>query len=163
MQRGDYPMFIFASHRKPLASDDLVRSADLSESLLESTGPEPEPEVPQNSVASVSAISRSPPPEEYVVLWPMLLWRVGKGVFKKFQKMVMHENLREVSVHWQKLCRSIKCEVWCQHCCRTPMWRDLGCSSIKPENGNKIVHVIFLIKLEQRNHNREEGLGTRSN
>ena len=89
MQRGDYPMFIFASHRKPLASDDLVRSADLSESLLESTTPEPEPEVPQNSVASVSAISRSPPPEEYVVLWPMLLWRVGKGVFKKFQKMVM--------------------------------------------------------------------------
>ena len=70
MQRGDYPMFIFTSHRKPLASDDLVRSADLSESLLESTGPEPEPEpeIPDNSVASVSAISCSPPPEEYVVL-----------------------------------------------------------------------------------------------
>ena len=68
MQRGDYPMFIFTSHRKPLASDDLVRSADLSESLLESTGPDPEPEIPHNSVASVSAISRSPPPEEYVVL-----------------------------------------------------------------------------------------------
>ena len=68
MQRGDYPMFIFSSHRKPLASDDLVRSADLSESLLESTGPEPEPEIPHNSVASVSAISCSPPPEEYVVL-----------------------------------------------------------------------------------------------
>ena len=72
MQRGDYPMFIFTSHRKPLASDDLVRSADLSESLLESTEPEPEPEpepeIPQNSVASVSAISCSPPPEEYVVL-----------------------------------------------------------------------------------------------
>ena len=72
MQRGDYPMFIFTSHRKPLASDDLVRSANLSESLIESTGtglePESEPEKPQNSVANVSAISCSPPPEEYVVL-----------------------------------------------------------------------------------------------
>lgn len=70
MQRGDYPMFIFASHRKPLASDDLVRSANLSESLLESMGPEPEPEpeTQHNSVANVSAISCSPPPEEYVVL-----------------------------------------------------------------------------------------------
>ncbi|KAJ7373003.1 Cysteine protease atg4c [Desmophyllum pertusum] len=68
MQRGDYPMFIFASHRKPLASDDLVRCANLSESLLESTGPEPEPEKPQNSLANVSALSCSPSPEEYVVL-----------------------------------------------------------------------------------------------
>jgi len=68
MQRGDYPMFIFSSHRKPLAFEDLVRSADLSESLLESSGPEPEPEIPHNSVASASAISCSPPPEEYVVL-----------------------------------------------------------------------------------------------
>ena len=81
MQRGDYPMFIFASHRKPLASEDLVRSANLSESLIESTGPEPEserliesmgpepePGKSHNSVTSSSALSCSPPTEDYVVL-----------------------------------------------------------------------------------------------
>ncbi|CAH3129670.1 unnamed protein product [Pocillopora meandrina] len=64
MQRGDYPMFIFASHRKPMASEDLVRSADLSESLMESDRPERS----NNSVPSPSTLSSSPPTEEYVVL-----------------------------------------------------------------------------------------------
>ena len=69
MQRGDYPMFIFASHRKPLAPDSVIRSADLSESLLESTGPGPELEKSQGNAPSVDgALSCSPPPEEYVVL-----------------------------------------------------------------------------------------------
>jgi len=69
MQRGDYPMFIFSSHRKPLAPDSVIRSANLSESLIESTGPGLEREnlqgdAPQN----VTTFSCSPPPEEYVVL-----------------------------------------------------------------------------------------------
>ena len=68
MQRGDYPMFIFSSHRKPLAPDSVVRSADLSESFLESTEPGLVFEKTQGSAQNVSAISCSPPPEEYVVL-----------------------------------------------------------------------------------------------
>ena len=64
MQRGDYPMFIFASHRKPMASEDLVRSANLSESLMESDRPERS----NNSVPSPLTLSSSPPTEEYVVL-----------------------------------------------------------------------------------------------
>lgn len=64
MQRGDYPMFIFASHRKPMASEDFVRSANLSESLIESA----EPERSNNSVPSPSTLSCSPSAEEYVVL-----------------------------------------------------------------------------------------------
>lgn len=69
MQRGDYPMFIFASHRKPLAPDSVIRSANLSESLLESTVPGHELEKSQGNAPSVSgALSCSPPQEEYVVL-----------------------------------------------------------------------------------------------
>ena len=89
MQRGDYPMFIFTSHRKPMAPDSVVRSANLSESLLESTrsGFECELEKTQGSARvqscvtdsggvrtglgdapNVASLSCSPPTEEYVVL-----------------------------------------------------------------------------------------------
>jgi len=69
MQRGDYPMFIFASHRKPLAPDNAVRTASLSESLLDSTRLEPEiDDVTQGTSHRVSTVSPSPPQEEYVVL-----------------------------------------------------------------------------------------------
>ena len=62
-------MFIFASHRKPLAPDSVIRSANLSESLLETAGPGHELEKSQGNAPSVSgALSCSPPPEEYVVL-----------------------------------------------------------------------------------------------
>ena len=60
-------MFIFASHRKPLAPDSVIRSADLSESLLESTEPGHELEKSQGNAVD-GALSCSPPPEEYVVL-----------------------------------------------------------------------------------------------
>ena len=69
MQRGDYPMFIFASHRKPQAPDNAVRSASLSESLLECSKPGPElVDGRQETSHRLSTISCSPPPEEYVVL-----------------------------------------------------------------------------------------------
>lgn len=82
-------MFIFASHRKPMAPDSLVRSANLSESLLEGTrsGFELELEKTQGSARvqscvkesrgtrtglddtpNVASLSCSPPTEEYVVL-----------------------------------------------------------------------------------------------
>lgn len=63
-------MFIFASHRKPLAPDNAVRTASLSESLLDSTRLEPEiDDVTQGTSHRVSTVSPSPPQEEYVVLW----------------------------------------------------------------------------------------------
>lgn len=66
MQRGDYPMFIFASHRKAPASDNVVRSAGLSESLLEN--PCPGIELEKTHDSAPPTLSCSPPPEEYVVL-----------------------------------------------------------------------------------------------
>ena len=82
-------MFIFTSHRKPMAPDGVVRSANLSESLLESTrsGFEFELEKTHGSARvqscvtdsggartglgdapNVASLSCSPPTEEYVVL-----------------------------------------------------------------------------------------------
>jgi hypothetical protein len=59
MQKGDYPMFIFAQSRTPMAPENSVRAAKFSESFTDHD---------TSSETEHKALSRSPTTEEYVLL-----------------------------------------------------------------------------------------------
>ena len=63
-QRGDYPMFTFTMSRAPNAPESAIKSARLSESLID------RPERPHDATPNPPPISCSPQ-EDYVVLWSM--------------------------------------------------------------------------------------------